>query len=101
MICSEAYRDPSIQRLVYSIALGDLVEVLSEYLKVAKRNDRFAGRDPELCARIFLGALLAFSHFPGFFLNGSTSLTRGEIDRTVDEVVLMFTRAYATLDSSV
>ena len=101
MISSEAYRDPSIQRLVYSAALGDLIEILSEHLEMAKRNSTFAGRDTELCARIFLGALLSFSQFPGLFLDGRTSPTRREIDRTVDEVVLMFTGAYVELNSSV
>ena len=98
---SEAHRDPSIDRLVYSIGLNKIVEILAGYLRSVQRVDRFVGRDPDLCARIFLGALLSFSQFPDLLQEGKKSLTRNEIDRMVNEVVLLFTTAYAALSSPV
>ena len=92
VVVAEAPREPELGRIFYEQGPGRIVARLSEY--VARSNERgdLRAPDPDLAARLFLGAVVA--HHQMLRLALRASFAEAELMAHAEEAVRLFMARY-------
>lgn len=93
-VVSEAGRSPQLGEIFYQRGPLRLRQRLTEYFTAARNRGEISCADPQLAARIFLGAIVANYHLSRLLLITPEVVSRRDIAAHVDEVVDMFLLKY-------
>ena len=94
-VIAEAPRNPELGEIFFSRGPERVRGRLTEFLVAAQGRDELSCQDPDLAARIFLGAIMSQFHLMRLVLQNRPHPTRPQLKAHVDEVVEMFLLKYA------
>lgn len=94
-VIAEAPRNPELGEIFFSRGPDRVRNRLTEFLVAARGRHELSCENPELAARIFLGAIMSNFHLMRLVLQSPPNLTRPQLKVHVDEVVEMFLLKYA------
>ena len=94
-VIAEAPRNPELGEIFFSRGPERVRRRLTEFLVAARGRNELSCEDPDLAARIFLGAMMSNFHLMRLVLQSPPNLTRPQLKAHVDEVVEMFLLKYA------
>jgi AcrR family transcriptional regulator len=94
-VISETPRNAELGEIFYSRGPDRVRGRLTEFLVAARGRDELYCPDPQIAARIFLGAIVSQFHLKRLVLQKLPPPTRAQIEAHVDEVVEMFLLKYA------
>lgn len=93
-VVSEAGRNPELGEIFYDRGPMRVRRRLTEFLAAARSRGEITCADPQLAARIFLGAIVSNYHLSRLVLATPETVTHRDIVIHVDEVVDMFLLKY-------
>lgn len=93
-VVAEAGRNPELGEIFYGRGPLRVRRRLTEFLAAARGRGEVSCADPELAARIFLGAIISNYHLSRLVLAVPETLSREAIGTHVEEVVDMFLLKY-------
>ena len=88
-VVAETPRNPELGRIFYASGPDRVHRRLTDFLAVSRERGDFACDDPELSARIFLGAIVSSYHLTRLVLLEPHRLTARQVRTHVDEVVAL------------
>ncbi|WOJ90958.1 TetR/AcrR family transcriptional regulator [Methylocapsa polymorpha] len=94
MVVSEAPREPELGRIFYTQGPGRVLDKLARYLGAAMRRGKLRCLDPELAAKLFLGAIFCNRHVLELVAPGWNALSDEQIQAHVEEAVSLFLARY-------
>jgi AcrR family transcriptional regulator len=92
VVVAEAPREPELGRIFYAQGPGRVLAQLADYLKRAAGRGALRVRDPDLAARLFIGAVLA--HHQILRLVMAASFSEAEVLAHAKEAVALFLARY-------
>ena len=92
VVVSESPREPELGRIFYAQGPGRVIARLSEYLRRAAARGELRVADPDLAARLFLGAVLSYQQM--LRLVFGASFTEAELRAHAAEAVSLFMARY-------
>jgi AcrR family transcriptional regulator len=93
-VVAEAPRNPELGRIFFEQGPAQVLQQLSLYLEGATRQGSLICEDPQLAARLFLGAVVANRHIMMLVAPGWEPMTEATIRRHVEEAVALFLARY-------
>lgn len=94
-VIAEAPRNAELGEIFFTRGPERVRDRLTEFLTAACGRDELSCADPQIAARIFLGAIMSNFHLMRLVLQKPRNLTRAQLTAHVDEVVDMFLLKYA------
>ncbi|HLH12205.1 MAG TPA: TetR/AcrR family transcriptional regulator [Methylovirgula sp.] len=95
MLVAETPRTPELGRIFFEQGPAQVLRHVSTYLERATDQGILNCPEPELAARLFLGAVVGNRHIMLLVAPGAETLTEEKIQRHVDAAVAMFLARYA------
>jgi hypothetical protein len=92
VVVAEAPREPELGRIFYAQGPGRILARLSEYLRQAAGRGELRLADPDLAARLFIGAVIA--HHQILRLVIKATFTQAELQAHAAEAVALFLARY-------
>ena len=93
-VIAESPRNPELGTIFYERGPGRVRDRLTKFLTAACERGEMSCGDPDLAARIFLGAIMSSHHLTHLVLEHPPHRSRAELRQHVDEVVEMFLLKY-------
>lgn len=90
IVVAEGPRSPNLGRIFFEQGPERVKTRLAHFLEIAAQRGELHCADPDLSAKIFLGAIITYYHMMGLVLPERPPATKAEIKAHVDEVVAMF-----------
>jgi len=95
IVVAEAHRAPELAGIFYSQGPGATLQRLTEYLRSAARHKQLRCPDPQLAAKLFLGAVVSYHHLHCLIGQPPKPLTDSEMQKHVEAAVEMFLSYFA------
>jgi hypothetical protein len=92
VVVAESPREPELGRIFYAQGPGRIIARLSDYLRQAAERGELRVGDPDLAARLFIGAVIA--HHQILRLVVKASFTEAELLTHATEAVSLFMARY-------
>ena len=92
VVVAEAPREPELGRIFYEQGPGRVISRLSDYLARSTRRGELRALDPDLAARLFLGAVVTYCQM--LRLVTKASFTEAELLAHANEAVNLFLARY-------
>jgi TetR/AcrR family transcriptional repressor of mexJK operon len=97
IVVSETPRAPELGRIFFEQGPAEVLQQLTNYLEGAARNGHLNCPDPQLAAKLFLGAVVANRHIMMLVAPGWEPMNEEIIRHHVEESVAMFLARYAPM----